>query len=428
VLQDLDELILKCRDERARAYIREAVTCCKAGAYRSAIVSTWIAVAFDIIDKIHELSLAGDKEAESFVVAYEASLANNNIEQSLKIERELLKTARQKFELISAQEFTDLDRLQEDRHRCAHPSRMTFSDVFSPPAELARLHIRSAVDHLLQHEPSQGKAALDALLKQIWSNYFPANADKALKLLQGSSLKRARPTLVRNLLVVLLKASLNPTTDHQQVGRNRAALRCVKAMHTEVWNQVIPTEVEKQYRNLLSDESMACGIRLLALEKDLGAALPPDQIVRFEQFIASIPDDHMYLVETALSVPQLVVTTRKTISRLTAAQMEQLALFGLAEEVRARVVNAYCKATSFDMANSWGKIVRNVCDEFTAEETREVLTAAAKNDQIRGSFEVSRVLENIRKAGNLPEGELETLITAVTAKPSAEVFDPDIPF
>jgi len=173
---------------------------------------------------------------------------------------------------------------------------------------------------------------------------------------------------------------------------------------------------------------MACGIRLLASEKDFGAALPPDQIVRFEQFIASIPDDHMYLVETALSVPQLVVTTRKTISRLTAAQVEKIALFGIAEELRARIVNAYCKATSFDMANSWGKIVRTVCDEFTAEETREVLMAAAKNAQIRGSFEVSRVLENIRKAGRLLEGELETLIKAATEKTSAEVFDDDIPF
>lgn len=58
VLQDLDELVLECRDERARAYIREAVICCKSGAYRSAIVSTWIALAFDIVDKMHELSLA----------------------------------------------------------------------------------------------------------------------------------------------------------------------------------------------------------------------------------------------------------------------------------------------------------------------------------------------------------------------------------
>lgn len=55
MLQDLDELVLKCRDERARAYIREAVLCFKAGAYRSAIVATWIAVAFDVIDKIPEL-------------------------------------------------------------------------------------------------------------------------------------------------------------------------------------------------------------------------------------------------------------------------------------------------------------------------------------------------------------------------------------
>ena len=42
MLHDLDELVLKCRDERARAYIREAVTCSRAGACRSTFVATWI--------------------------------------------------------------------------------------------------------------------------------------------------------------------------------------------------------------------------------------------------------------------------------------------------------------------------------------------------------------------------------------------------
>ena len=55
LLSDLDELVLKCRDQKATSYVKEAVSCYKAGAFRSSIVSTWIAVSFDIIDKLKEL-------------------------------------------------------------------------------------------------------------------------------------------------------------------------------------------------------------------------------------------------------------------------------------------------------------------------------------------------------------------------------------
>ena len=63
-LADLDELILKCRDDRAQAYITEAVASYRSGAFRSAIVGAWIAVCFDVIEKLRELALSGDKEAE----------------------------------------------------------------------------------------------------------------------------------------------------------------------------------------------------------------------------------------------------------------------------------------------------------------------------------------------------------------------------
>jgi hypothetical protein len=66
-LADLDELILLCRDEKASLYIQEAVSCYRSAAYRSAIVATWIAVCYDIIDKLRELALAGDQEAAAQV-------------------------------------------------------------------------------------------------------------------------------------------------------------------------------------------------------------------------------------------------------------------------------------------------------------------------------------------------------------------------
>jgi len=64
-IADLDELALKCQDKRAGTYLREAIACYRASAMRAAIISTWIAVAFDFIDKVNTLEAQGDAQAVS---------------------------------------------------------------------------------------------------------------------------------------------------------------------------------------------------------------------------------------------------------------------------------------------------------------------------------------------------------------------------
>ena len=420
MLQDLDELVLKCRDERARAYIREAVLCFKAGAYRSTIVSTWIAVAFDIADKIHELSLAGDKEAEKFVAEYEAAITNSNFDKLLKVERELLAIARGKYQLISDQEFTDLARLQEDRHRCAHPSRSTISEIFSPSAELARFHIRSAVDSLLQHEPSQGKAALDGIFKLIWSKQFPKSAERAVKILDGSPLKRARPTLVRSLLIALLKASLNQSTEFDQMLRIRSAIKSIKTMHPAHWEDVVRTEATRLFRALSEDDALARGVELLSFDGDIASALLPDQITRLEEFLFHLQDQHLHLCEDALKIPQLKAAAKKAIASLTVEQLLYMSFVSLCDEVRLRVVSGYSKATSFENANKWAKAIVQYSGGFTSDEIRSILHAAATNSELKGSFRLKNVIASLRHANKLPPAEFDELAAATNPEPEFE--------
>ena len=100
-LEDLDELILRCRDEKARQYIAEAVASYKVGAFRSAIVATWIAVCFDVIEKFRELALAGDKEAEQQVQDIDTTRRTADLTRALKFERELLDRKRPATTLVA---------------------------------------------------------------------------------------------------------------------------------------------------------------------------------------------------------------------------------------------------------------------------------------------------------------------------------------
>jgi hypothetical protein len=157
---DLDELIVRCRDKSSRKFIQEAVSCYKAGAFRSCIVSTWNAVVFDFLHKLRELELFGDKEASKLLEEFDKLRTGNKKYKELwQFESDIPEIALSKFELLSNVEKSDIDRLFEDRSRCAHPSMTSLEEPFEATAELARYHLRSAVTHLLQRPPVQGRAA-----------------------------------------------------------------------------------------------------------------------------------------------------------------------------------------------------------------------------------------------------------------------------
>lgn len=96
-LADIEALTLRCRSEESKSYIAEATLCYRAGAHRAAIVSTWIAVVFDLVDKIRDLALSGDaaaRELESRFQTYVEQLNEGNqqgVAKALEFEREILK-------------------------------------------------------------------------------------------------------------------------------------------------------------------------------------------------------------------------------------------------------------------------------------------------------------------------------------------------
>ena len=66
-LVDLDAELIRIRDLRSRMYFGDALKAYRAGAFRAAIASTWVAVAYDLIRKYRELEGLGDQEAHAFL-------------------------------------------------------------------------------------------------------------------------------------------------------------------------------------------------------------------------------------------------------------------------------------------------------------------------------------------------------------------------
>lgn len=205
-VSDIDVLALSVRDPESKRLIHEAITAYRGGAFRSAIMSTWISVVYDIFSKARELSVQGDAAATAFMAKVDSAISSQSVAQMQTIERELLESACAHMQMLTKHEHEALSRIQNDRNLCAHPAFVTDDDFFQPVPDLVRTHIVHALRLLLIHAPLQGKSALARFRTDILSPSYPTNRDGIRVFVVTKYLGRAKDVLVTNLVKVLIKS------------------------------------------------------------------------------------------------------------------------------------------------------------------------------------------------------------------------------
>ncbi len=241
MLADLDELAVRVLNLESRRNVEDAIRVLRAGSPRAAILLTWLAVVYDVLGKLRELEEGGDLPAKALREEYDAIRTSEDVRKSQDFEGRIPVIA-SNLELISNLEKRDLERLKSERHRCAHPSQTDESTPYLPSDELARYHIRVAVESLLQFPPTQGKAALARIQADIDSPYFPIE-DAAAHERMRRHIGRARQSLIRNLAITLMKAILGDPPTELSV-RRRSALIALWKIH--------PAELDGLARHKLS--------------------------------------------------------------------------------------------------------------------------------------------------------------------------------
>lgn len=424
-LSDLDELILRCRDDRARSLIAEAVGGYKASAFRSAVVATWVAVCFDLIEKLRELALAGDAAAEKQIERLEKIRAGDDVSGALAFERDLLKLARDQFEFISPLEYIDLQRIQADRNRCAHPSLVDETSPYRPSAELVRAHIVTAVDHVLRHPPAQGKFALDRLLTQIDSEYFPTKKQSALDALRAGPLAKARESLVRNLVVVLLKKIF------EEIGSSRVrritALKAIEVLHPEPYMKALAAKLSPLVR-ALSDESLNSALGPVSEIPHAWNSLEIDTSQRLQSYVRFLPGDQVGSLEWLVSFDPLAEEAKLRISRATRKELKEAFFFSVDGQIADRYIDIYVGSKSYDQANDWAKEIIGNIDDFDESQLRRLVEGGSKNPEVTGSFRFSDVISSVRKTNRIAQEDLDGLLTTSGLDDYVSTDEPDIPF
>ncbi|GAA4259782.1 hypothetical protein [Dactylosporangium darangshiense] len=245
-MRGVDVLRARVVSSRSQRYVDEAISAYGAGAYRAAILSLWIAVTSDLIDKIRLLAEQGEPAAVASAKELDTAIASADKVALQRFENGLLDVARDRLHFIGAREYDELSRLKVDRNLCAHPAYVGGDDeLFSPGPELVRAHLAAAVDGLLAHGPVTGRKAIDRFIREIEEPSFPRADDKLREYLKDSYLDRGSPTLRTNLMKVVCKTTLS--ADFEEAIRWRAT-RTAMAMF-----DLAPTELENAARQILND-------------------------------------------------------------------------------------------------------------------------------------------------------------------------------
>jgi hypothetical protein len=392
VLFDLDELVLRCPDPRSRAYIKEAVACYKTGAYRSAVVSTWIALAFDLIDKIRFLAGAGDAEAKKNIDPFDKISSSGDIAAALAFEKSLLDLAKDKLELISHSEYLDLRRVVEDRNRCAHPSHTSGAVTFDPPSELARLHIVNAVNYVLSQQPAQGKAALSRLVSDLQSRSFPSKPEEVRTYLQAGPLGKPRRSLLRNYVVVLIKGLLNPVNDYTALNRFRQALKCVLEIHPSDAASDLAAELNRTVAHA-DDTTLVLAVKRLR-DDVFWSCLETPQRIRLAACVENLPGDDLDDTELLIGTP-LEVAAEKRLAKATTDEILNAFWMEVPAAAMTRLLQSYRVSQNYAVANKLGKFFREQYGSLLPTHVEAIVVAASSNSEVKESIEFPKVLHVI---------------------------------
>lgn len=394
---DLDELIVLCRDKSAKKFIQEAVDCYRAGAYRSCIVSTWNAVVFDFIHKLRQLEQVGNGEATQLLQDFANHSQNSEVRKLWEFESKIPDFALSKFELISPIEKADITRLFEDRSRCAHPSMASLDEPFEATAELARYHVRSAVTHLLQRPPVQGKAALDRIWQDIKSAYFPTDPNLAVKYFQKGHLARARRSLISSIVIGLTVSLLTEDLEDDERERQFSALNAVSIMYRREVGEILNEKLSFAILDKVTDKDFGKVVTYLRRVNAVENLSEPCRlkVITFIKSMNVTKRIYFHNAEMLVNAAHIDFLIESVKTKLGEASIDTVLSFKeqLPDEMIASfqdvlngsvelLIKEFIKSDSFFQSRDYSNQLRSVLDFLTLRHKNDILNAFFNNDQI----------------------------------------------
>jgi len=388
-LTDIDSLALAVRDPESKRLIGEALSAYRGGALRSSIVSTWIAVDYDIIAKAKELSAHGDAAAMAFVQDIEQAIQNSDVKKMQAIESAVLATANEKLQLFAPHEFEDLNRLQRDRHLCAHPAFATEDTLFQPAPELVRTHITHALKHLLINAPLQGKSAIERFHADLLSPSFPVDGDSIGTFVRAKYLDRAKDVMVVNLIKSLLSAPFG-NESAQYIGQRHQIARTLREIakaKTGIYDETAKNHIAHKF-NAIPDGLLLSISAFVECDARVWDWLSEPTRIRFKKLLNDA-DAETLKTHSAFDVFGIPELADILLTRFESFEQDvQVAIISQAprKEFISSAIRIYGESWSWRGAENAGRaLMIPLAPLMTSDDIKHMLDTVKDNDQVMGA-------------------------------------------
>ena len=392
-LTDLDELLEGVRNDRSREYISEAISTYRAGAYRSAIIATWVAVCIDIIDKIRELSLEGDKRAKNLETRLD-KLKDTSIKDFQIYENSLLEYAQKNILIISSHESVLLQRIKDDRNFCAHPDFINDAQGEQITAEGARAHIVNACNILLHHTPIRGKILIKRIEKLVAEISFSPDEETAYIVLSSEhylNFGRAQDSVFRNLTAIFLKNIFKGNRfSYSRIERLSSALQAISKLKSDVYGNTLKERLDSQ----LSDMTDARLKRIFLLPHLWSRIGNPIQ-KRIIELVLTLPPNDIIKYKLNLSAEKIPAIKSALITRFESFEdnnkLKVIAGCPI-KEFKTLAIQTFIASGNYNIAHTNGQqYLLPYAPYFDRDDLQNILNESRENSQIlpaRGMEEI----------------------------------------
>jgi hypothetical protein len=411
-LTDIDSLALAVRDPESKRLIGEALSAYRGGALRAAIVCTWIAVDYDVIAKAKELSTHGDAAAAAFVKEVEQAIQNNDVKKMQAIESEVLTTANEKLQLFAPHEHEDLNRLQKDRHLCAHPAFATEDALFQPTPELVRTHIAHALKHLLINAPLQGKSAIERFHMDLLSPSFPLDGDSIGTYVRTKYLDRAKYVMVVNLIKSLLSAPFGSESTQYIGQRHQIArtLREIARAKMAIYDEAAKDHVARKF-DAIPDALLLSISAFVECDTRVWDWLPESTRIRFKKLLQDADAETLkkHSAFDAFSISELAAILLTRFD-----SFDQDVQIGIISQTHRRefiapAIRIYGDSGSWRTAEQRGRaLMIPLAPLMTADDVKAMLEPVKGNGQIYGASGTPDILEQVFESSKSVIAETRT--------------------
>lgn len=398
-LTDIDSMALVVRDPESKRLINEAISAYRGGALRSAIISTWIAVDYDIIVKARELSANGDASASTLVLQVDKAIKDQDKKLSQVIESTLLAVAHNELQLFAPHEHEDLSRLQKDRHLCAHPAFTTEETLFQPTPELVRTHIVHALKHLLINAPLQGKSAIERFHTDLLSPSFPVDPNNIGIFIREKYLNRAKDVMVINLVKSLLSAPFGTESDKYIGQKHQIArtLREISIAKQALYDSAARDHIARKFENIPDDLLLSVS-SFLECDQRIWEWMTEPTRIRFRTLLQDANAEALkaHSAFDTFSIPELaeIISTRFD-------SFDQEVQIGIISQNPIRefitpAIRIYGDSRGFRTAEIRGRsLIIPLAQLMSAGDIQAMLDVVKNNDQIYDASDTANILESV---------------------------------